>query len=324
MKRVNSAAGILGAALLIGGLVVSGRQQSAEQAQNVSSVTKEQFDGWMTQLSNWGRWGKGDEIGALNLITPAKRKQAAGLVKTGTTVSLAREIPRQKVANTPQNRPINPGGALVNLFLIQGDYLFERQEIEYHGGALSHFDALCHVSYNGKLYNGHNFKEVVTPDGGCSKLAVTALKDGIVTRGILLDIPGTRVTRQDIDAWEKRTGIKISSGDALLLRTRRPGTTATGFGGAGYEPSLIPFLKERDIALLGADVPQEGGTIPGVAIPIHTFTIVALGMNLLDNLDLDALADTAAKLKRWEFMLTVEPLRVQNGAGSAVNPVAIF
>src|SRR5437773_5188019 len=166
MKRVNSAAGILGAALLVGGLVVSGRQQSAEQAQNVRSVTKEQFDGWMTQLSNWGRWGKGDEIGALNLITPAKRKQAAGLVKTGTTVSLAREIPRQKVANTPQNRPINPGGALVNLFLIQGDYLFERQEIEYHGGALSHFDALCHVSYNGKLYNGHNFKEVVTPDGG--------------------------------------------------------------------------------------------------------------------------------------------------------------
>jgi kynurenine formamidase len=132
------------------------------------------------------------------------------------------------------------------------------------------------------------------------------------------------VRRQDIDAWEKKTGIRISAGDAVLLRTRRTGATNTGFGGAGYEPSLIPFLKERDIAIIGADVPQEGGTIPGVAIPIHTFTIVALGMNLLDNLDLDALADTAAKLKRWEFMLTVEPLRVQNGAGSAVNPVAIF
>jgi kynurenine formamidase len=278
----------------------------------------------MTQLSNWGRWGKDDELGALNLITPDKRKQAAALVKTGTIVSLSREIPRQKAASTPQSRPINTGGALVNLFLIQGDYLFERQEIEYHGGALSHFDALCHVSYNGKLYNGFNFKEVVTTDGGCSKLAVTALKDGIVTRGILLDIPGTRVRRQDIDAWEKRTGIRISPGDAVLLRTRRSGATATGFGGAGYEPSLIPFLKERDIALLGADVPQEGGNIPGINIPIHTFTIVALGMNLLDNLDLEALAETAAKLKRWEFMLTVEPLRVQNGAGSAVNPVAVF
>jgi len=214
--------------------------------------------------------------------------------------------------------------ALTNLFLIEGDYLFERQEIEYHGGRLSHFDALCHVSYNGKLYNGLNFRDVVTQDVGCSKLAVTTAKDGIVTRGILLDMPGTRVRREDVEAWEKRTGVKISSGDALLLRTRRPGTPAAGLGAAGYEPSLIPFFKERDIALLGSDVAQEGGTIPGVAIPIHTFTIVALGLNLLDNLALDEVAATAEKLKRWEFMLIVEPLRVQNGAGSAVNPVAVF
>jgi kynurenine formamidase len=323
MKRLHAVVTMVSVALLWGAWIAYG-QPPADQPANLSSVTKEQFARWMTELSNWGRWGKNDELGALNLITSAKRRQAAALVKTGTIVSLSRDIPRQKGGDGPQTRPINTGGALVNLFLIQGDYLFERQEIEYHGGALSHFDALCHVSYNGKLYNGFNFKEVVTPEGGCSKLAVTTLKDGIVTRGILLDIPGTRVRREDIDAWEKRTGLKISSGDALLLRTRRAGTASTAFGGAGYEPSLIPFLKERDIALLGADVPQEGGNIVGVNIPIHTFTIVALGMNLLDNLDLEALAETAAKLKRWEFMLTVEPLRVQNGAGSAVNPVAVF
>jgi kynurenine formamidase len=323
MKRMHAVVTMVSVALLWGAWIAYG-QPPADQPANLSSVTKDQFARWMTELSNWGRWGKDDELGALNLITSAKRRQAAALVKTGTIVSLSRDIPRQKGGNGPQTRPINTGGALVNLFLIQGDYLFERQEIEYHGGALSHFDALCHVSYNGKLYNGLNFKEVVTPEGGCSKLAVTALKDGIVTRGILLDIPGTRVRREDIDAWEKRTGLKISSGDALLLRTRRSGTASTAFGGAGYEPALIPFLKERDIALLGADVPQEGGNIVGVNIPIHTFTIVALGMNLLDNLDLEALAETAAKLKRWEFMLTVEPLRVQNGAGSAVNPVAVF
>jgi hypothetical protein len=150
---------------------------------------------------------------------------------------------------------------------------------------------------------------------------VTTAKDGIITRGILLDIPDTRVTPADVAAWEKKTGIRISSGDALLLRTRRPGAKPAG---GGYEPSLIPFLKERDIALLGADVPQEGGQIPGVTLPIHFFTLVALGMNLLDNLALDELADTASKLKRWEFMLVVEPLRVQRGAGAAVNPVALF
>ena len=332
MTRTNVCAVTLMAALLSGAWTVSGQQrprpgqpQAAGQPEaNQSKVTKKQFDEWMTKLSNWGRWGKDDERGVLNLITAEKRRQAAMVAKTGTTVSLSRPIARTKPTSTPQPRPVNQGGALTSHFLISGDYLFERQEIEYHGGTLSHFDALCHVSYNGKLYNGFNFKDVVTTDGGCSKLTVNTAQDGIVTRGILLDIPGTRVTRSDVEAWEKKTGVKISSGDALLLRTRRPGTTEPAYFAAGYEPSLIPLLKERDIALLGSDVPQEGGTIPGVAIPIHTFTIVALGMNLLDNLALDDLAATAEKLKRWEFMLVVEPLRVQNGAGSAVNPVAVF
>ena len=105
-------------------------------------------------------------------------------------------------------------------------------------------------------------------------------------------------------------------------------TAGDGRGGfffsAGYDPSIIPLLKQRDVALLGNDSAQEGGTIPGIFIPIHTFTIVALGLNLLDNLALDELAATAQRLKRWAFMLVVEPLRVQNGAGSPVSPVAIF
>jgi kynurenine formamidase len=323
------------AALLWGGGDGSAQQPAQPQRQGgpaaagqppaapASSVTKEQFDRWMAQLSNWGRWGKDDELGALNLITAEKRRQAAALVKTGTVVSLAQPIAQDKPAGSPQPRPVNRAGAGTSVFLIDGDYLFERQEIEYHGGRLSHFDALCHVSYNGKLYNGLNFKEVVTTDDGCSKLTVNSAKDGLVTRGVLLDIPGTRVRRPDVEAWEKRTGIRISSGDALLLRTRKPGAPG-GFMTAGYEPSLIPFFKERDIALLGSDQAQEGGIIPGVAIPIHAFTLVALGVNLLDNLALDELAATAEKLKRWEFMLTIAPLRVQNGAGSPVNPVAVF
>ena len=209
---------------------------------------------------------------------------------------------------------------------MQGDFLFERQEIAYHGLALSHFDALCHVSHEGKLYNGFDFAEVVTEDGGCTKLSVTAAEGGIVTRGILLDLPETRVKPADIEAWEAETGITISSGDALLLRTKRPGVEPdpADFGSAGYDPALIPFFRERDIALLGADIPQEGGAIPGLFIPIHTFTIVALGMNLLDNLALHELADAARRHNRYEFMLTVEPLRVERGAGSPVNPVAIF
>jgi kynurenine formamidase len=284
-----------------------------------SSVTKQQFEQWMSQLTNWGRWGADDQRGALNLITDAKRRQAAGVVKSGTTVSLSRPIARSKPPS--QERSVNTSGDFASRFLIQGAYVFERQEIAYHGITLSHFDALCHVSYNGKNYNGFNFAEIATTDGGCSKLTVNAAKDGIVTRGLLLDLPDTHVKPDDITAWEKKTGLRISPGDALLLRTKRPGTAGTG---GGYDPALIPLLKQRDVALLGSDVPQEGGAIPGVALPIHQFALVALGLNLLDNLALDELAATADRLKRWEFMLVVEPLRLEHAAGAAVNPVAIF
>ena len=321
MTRPNAA--LLGVAMatLLAAWASAGQQpqgQSSRRDSAQSSVTKEQFEKWMTELSNWGRWGKDDQRGALNLITPAKRQQAAALVKAGTTVSLARPVRR-----VDQPGPLGTSGGFSNQFIIQQGYVLERQQIDYHGGTLSHFDALCHVSWNGKNYNGFNFTEVATANGGCKSLGVSAAKDGIVTRGVFLDLPNTRVKPEDIAAWEKKTGIRISSGDALLLRTRKPGA-APGAGGGGYEPALIPLLKERDVALIGADVPQEGGTIPGVFLPIHTFALVSLGVNLLDNLALDELAATADRLKRWEFMLVVEPLSVENGAGGAINPVAIF
>ena len=321
MKTTYAVGACLAVVLLWVGCGGNGQEAGAQA--NLSEVTKEQFDEWMTELSNWGRWGPDDERGVLNLITPEKAAQAAALVETGETVSLAHPIRREP---GDAARPINTNGALTNRFLVQGDFLFERQEIAYHGLALSHFDALCHVSHEGKLYNGFDFAEVVTEDGGCTKLSVTSAEGGIVTRGVLLDLPETRVTPADIEAWEAETGITISSGDALLLRTKRPGVEPdpADFGSAGYDPALIPFFRERDIALLGADIPQEGGAIPGLFIPIHTFTIVALGMNLLDNLALHDLADAAQRHNRYEFMLTVEPLRVERGAGSPVNPVAIF
>jgi kynurenine formamidase len=321
MTRANVALLTVATAILLGAWAIAAQQpqgegQPARQEAAQSSVTKEQFEKWVTELSNWGRWGKDDERGALNLITPAKRQQAAALVKTGTTVSLSRPVRR-----ADQPSPLGTSGGFTNQFVIQEGYVLERQQVDYHGGTLSHFDALCHVSRNGKNYNGFNFADIATAGGGCTKLGVNTAKDGIVTRGLLLDLPDTRVKPEDIAAWEKKTGLRISSGDALLLRTRKPG--ARGAGG-GYEPSLIPLLKQRDVALLGADIPQEGGTIPGVFMPIHTFTLVALGVNLLDNLALDELAATAERLKRWEFMLVVEPLPVDNAAGAPVNPVAIF
>lgn len=301
-----------------------GGAQTPAADQRGASVSAEQFDRWMTELSNWGRWGKDDQLGALNLITAAKRRQATALVTTGTVVSLSRALAADPPAMENGRRPPVLRGSLRHVFEVGApeQWVFERQEIEYHGGVLTHLDALCHVAYKGRIYNGLRFEEIVTREGGCSKMGVGALKDGIVTRGILLDIPGTRVRREDIEAWEKRTGVKITSGDALLLRTGRDAGSPARTG--GYDPSLAPFLKARDIALLGSDIAQEGGSVPGVSIPIHRFALVALGVHLFDNLDLEALARTAAAQKRWEFLVTAAPLPVPNGAGAAVNPIAVF
>ena len=297
---------------------------SGAQEPSADEVTRAQYDAWMTELSNWGRWGTDDQIGALNLITQAKRVEAARLVETGEVVSMARDMTVERLSGPDQadaNRLPVLVGSVRNVFdiNIENGYFWERYEIEYHGGTVTHLDALCHVAYNGLVYNGLDFQTVATTDDGCTKMGIINLKGGLVTRGILVDLPGTSVRRADLEAWEADTGITISSGDALFLRTGRD----IGEQG-GYHPSLIPFLRERDISLLGADVPQEGGSVEGVPIPIHFFTLVALGVHLFDNLGLEELAETARELNRWEFMFMASPHGVPNGAGSAVNPLAVF
>ena len=319
--RLMGVTGGLVAATMIAVGACSG---SGAQGEPGAEVTREQYDTWMTELSNWGRWGDDDQLGALNLITPAKRVEAARLVETGTVVSMARDMTIDRLENPDDasaNRPPVLVGSVRNVFAIDAEngYFWERYEIEYHGGTVSHLDALCHVAYNGQVYNGLAFEEVASTEDGCTRMGVVNLTDGLVTRGILIDLPGKALRRQDIEAWEAETGITISPGDALFLRTGRD----IGQSG-GYHPSLIPFFKERDIALLGADVPQEGGAVEGISIPIHFFALVALGVHLFDNLGLEALAETANELNRWEFMFMASPHGVPNGAGTAINPLAVF
>ena len=325
MRAIAVTGSVVMGGLLAATMIVFGAASAASvQVGPNDEVTREQFDTWMTELSNWGRWGDDDQLGALNLITPAKRVAAARLVQAGRTVSMARDMTIDRLDDPEQagaDRAPVLVGSVRSVFDINpdGGFFWERYEIEYHGSLVSHLDALCHVAYNGKVYNGHDFEDVASREDGCTQLGVVNLKDGLVTRGVLVDLPGTAVRRSAIEAWERETGITISSGDALFLRTGRE----VGQSG-GYHPSLIPFFKERDIALLGSDVPQEGGQVPGVPVPIHVFTLVSLGVHLLDNLGLEELAQTANELGRWEFMFTASPTAVPHGAGAALNPIAVF
>ena len=320
MKRMGVTGGLVVAMILICGSAT----RAGAQGDSGAEVSKAQYDTWMMELSNWGRWGADDELGALNLITPDKRLEAASLVTRGTVVSMAREMTIERLDDPDQasaNRPPVLVGSSRSVFDIntEGGYFLERYEIEYHGSAVSHLDALCHVAYNGKVYNGLDFEDVASKEDGCTRMGVANLREGLITRGVLIDMPGRAVRREDIEAWEAETGITISPGDALFLRTGRD----IGERG-GYHPSLIPFFKERDIALLGADVPQEGGQVDGVTVPVHFFALVALGVHLFDNLGLEDLAETANDLNQWEFMFMASPHVVPNGAGSAINPLAVF
>jgi len=213
--------------------------------------------------------------------------------------------------------------------------------VSYHGYAHSHIDALCHFLYKDQTYNGYAKADVNT-DKGCTKLGIENLKSGIITRGVLFDIPrlknveylepGTPIYAEDLEAWEKKTGIKVTSGDAILVRTGRWARRAklgpwnVAQSAAGLHASVTPWIKARGIAFLGGDVGSDvvPSQVEGVTLPIHTLLIAGLGVNLLDNQDLEAVAETAAKLNRWEFMLTIAPVPVTGGTGFPLNALAVF
>lgn len=316
-----------GAAVL--GVILSAARQPAPV--NDTRTTPEEFDRWMTERNNWGRWGKDDQLGAANLITPARRRQAAALVKSGVSVSLAHDLITEEAVDAPTPFVLKPR------LNENTSFAYDRQEIDFHGYAFSHLDALCHVGYKGRLYNGLDFKKVVTTPGGCHKLGILGVKDRIVVRGVLIDIPrlkglpylapGTHIYREEIEAWEKKAGVKAGPGDAILIRTGRWASRAKDGATiqvAGVDASVAPFFKDRDVAIIGSDAIHDVGTLPGIRIPIHVFAIAGLGVHLLDNLDLEALADVAAREKRWEFMLIAAPTPVPNGSGSPINPIAVF
>jgi kynurenine formamidase len=294
-----------------------------------------EFDQMFDQVSNWGRWGKDDELGTANLLTDAKRKQAASLVKSGLSVSLAHNPLKEKAEDNPQPYEVTVAVPKPDAIGTGDTY-----RISYHGYAHSHLDALCHIFHKGMMYNG--VPNSVVTAAGCGKSGIQGLKNGIVTRGILIDIPrlkgvpylepGTAVFPEDVEAWEKKAGLRVSSGDVIFLRTGRwarrakVGAWAIDKQAAGFHASIAPWLKARGVAMLGSDAAADvtPSLVEGVGLPVHELTIAALGMNLFDNQDLEAVAETAAKLNRWEFMLSVAPMPVPGGTGFPVNALAIF
>jgi kynurenine formamidase len=308
--------------------------------------TDADIDIMFERVKNWDRWGTDDELGTLNYITPERRARAAAGVRSGRNVSCARNFPVHPHPENPYpaqhhmviagDDPCIPG---IKGLEVSTDYI----GIAFHGMASSHIDALCHVFVKGRMYNGHPATDVKST--GARRNTIMCAKDGIVGRGVLLDLPAAagvdwldpdvEVRIADLAAAERFHGVKVEEGDILLLRFGRdkrreavPTSTPEGQKLAGLHAECVDWLHQRKVAALGGDGIHDplpsGVRYERWPIPVHMCALAGMGLHLLDNLDLEELARAAAEEKRWSFLLTIAPLRVEGGTGSPVNPIALF
>ena len=353
-KQSSVSAAVAGVLLAAQALVLAGQggQEPAftphpSTQQPGRLVTLAKLKEWEKELSNWGRWGKDDERGLLNLITPDKTKQALALVTEGRTVTLQINPIKKQGSDTGgfgenvhRMARIDPktGAVMGALDIIQ---------LSIHDGLNSHLDALCH--YQGPIgrrpgepavsYNGFPFTLTAA---GCQRSAADRMGPGYITRAVLVDMPllrnvkwlepSTPIYVEDLEAWEKFAGVRIGAGDALLIRGGRwakreaDGPWPYGQAGAGLHASVLPWLRARDVSLLASDAVNDvqPSGVEGINRPIHQLTQVNLGLPIVDNAYLEDAAREAARLKRWHFMFTLHIFQIQGGTASPFNALATF
>jgi kynurenine formamidase len=314
---------------------------SAPDERRRVELTAAEFRELFEAVSNWGRWGTDDERGALNYLTPARVLEAARLVRTGETVTLS----------LPLNTRLgidNPSPADHHMTMLgdedigSGTLRFAKDYVgaDYHNPSHTHIDALCHVALDGALYNGKPSASL-TPEGATAD-AIEVLKDGLIGRGVLLDLPrlrgvswlepGEHIFPDELESCEREQGVTVEEGDILLVRTghaRRHaelGPWDTDRAKAGLHATCVPLLAERRIAALGSDGNSDAtpSAIEGIDFPIHALTLNAMGVHLLDYLQFEDLVAACEPEGRWEFLFLAAPLRVIGGTGSPVNPIAIL
>jgi kynurenine formamidase len=304
-------------------------------------LTADEFRALYQRVKRMSQWGSADRRGALNNISSAQVVAAASDVWRGRAVSLAAPVESQAALDNPDpavHQMTQPGISPVPVSGLS--FAMDRLAMNIHGNADSHIDALCHVIFDGTLYNGIG-ADAVTADGA-AELSIEVAGDGIVGRGLLLDIPrvrgvpwlepGDHVTADDLIAAEALQEVRIQQGDLLFVRVgHRSRRTALGpwdssNARAGLHPVALELLAERHIAVLGSDGNNDTApcAVEGVDFPVHVLAVNAMGLHLLDWLRFDGLVEICEELNRWSFLCVIAPLRLSAGTGSPVNPIAIF
>ena len=292
------------------------------------------------QLRRQVPWGTSDRRGAHNHITPERLAAAAGEVRLGRTVTLA--------APLASSAPDNPEPGTRHMKRLPGEpsdvpglsFAADQVVMNVHGDVDSHIDALCHVSYDGAMYNGVPPGAVTSQ--GASELSIDDARNGIVGRGVLLDIPrlrgvrwlepGDSVTPAELAAAETAQQVHVGPGDVLFVRVghrrRRHelGPWDVAKSRAGLHPEAMTYLAERQVAALGSDSNSDTApsVVEGVAFPVHVLAIQAMGLHLLDYLQFEDLVPACEAAGRWTFLCVVAPLRLSGGTGTPAKPIAIL
>jgi kynurenine formamidase len=314
--------------------------------------TVEEFRAIGARYSNWGRWGSGDRIGTLNHITSDSVVAAGKLIKRGKIFDLAIPLDRDGVQ-------IGVGGRTNPVHLMSCSPLdtehFNQHLIEPEGminvddfimmplQCATQWDGLGHVGYDGKFYNAVPASSITTNRGSTCLSIHQTLEKGIAGRGVLLDIAALRgigrmaagevITPGDLEAAERRQKVEVRAGDILILRTgliqhftvdRSP--AAYWNGEPGIDLSCVEWLYRRGVAALASDnwgieVVHPHST--KFFMPVHCVLIRDLGMTLGEIFDLDALARDCEEDGAWEFFFSAPALKVSNGVGSPISPLAI-
>lgn len=298
--------------------------------------TKDEIIKLLKERSNWGRWGADDQMGAVNLITAEKRAAAARLVRSGRNLSLSRPYAKKAGDSNPNpnqhfvfwaTRPTGDGYA--------ADYF----GVLPHGYQTTHIDALNHTWDSDGMWNGRQPDALLKPDG-ISWSDIEVWRDGIITRGVLLDVPSHRgepyVTQErPVHDWEleeiaEAQGVKVEPGDALLVYSGRealekahPEMSPHKPPSPGLHASCLKFLRDHDVAVLGWDMADAMPNEYGMRWTVH-HSMIAYGVVLLDGAVLGPLAQACKDEGRYEFMLVIAPLSIEGATGSPVNPIAMF
>ncbi|MDH6140102.1 kynurenine formamidase [Kitasatospora sp. GP30] len=303
-------------------------------------LTRDEFGALYRSLLARAAWAAGDR-GALDALTPARVLAAAREVRTGRTVTLAAPVETLPGPDNPEPARHRMSGQREGDDTASGlHFAMDSFAMNVHGDADSHIDALCHVIYDGTLHGGVPASSVTA--GGATALSIEAAHNGIVGRGVLLDIPrlrgvpwlepGDHVTADDLTAAEAAQRVRVAEGDLLFVRVghrrRRAerGAWHAASTRAGLHPSALEFLADRRVAVLGGD--GNNDTAPssteGVDFPVHVLAIHAMGLHLLDYLQFEDLAPLCEAQRRWSFLCVIAPLRLPDATGSPVNPIAVL